>query len=151
MSYAEKTSVSSERTKAEIERMLERYGADQFVSGWERGNRSMIQFRADGRIVRFVVAMPDEQEFVEVRAWGSKSAQRRRAEMIDQETRRRWRALSLVIKAKLEAVSTGITTFETEFLAHIVMPDGQTVADHVLPRIESAYATGKLPALMPGY
>jgi hypothetical protein len=110
----------------------------------------MIQFRADGRIVRFIVAMPDEQEFADLGPWGRKSAERRRAEMIDQETRRRWRSLALVVKAKLEAVSTGIMTFETEFLAHIVMPDGATVAEHVIPKIEEAYATGKFPALMSG-
>ena len=34
MSYAEGTSVPIERSKADIESMLVRYGAEQFVSGW---------------------------------------------------------------------------------------------------------------------
>jgi hypothetical protein len=55
----------------------------------------------------------------------------------------------LVIKAKLEAVASGITTFEDEFLAHIVMPDGQTVATHIKPRIAQAYETGSMQALLP--
>jgi hypothetical protein len=55
----------------------------------------------------------------------------------------------LVIKAKLEAVEGGITTFEDEFLAHIVLPDGQTVAHHVRPRIEAVYSSGEVQALLP--
>ena len=60
-----------------------------------------------------------------------------------------WRALRLVIQAKLEAVEAEITTFEEEFLAHIVLPDGQTVAQHVQPRVESMYREGKMQALLP--
>lgn len=35
MAYAEKTSVSVSRTKADIEDLVQRYGADQFVSGYK--------------------------------------------------------------------------------------------------------------------
>ena len=35
----------------------------------------------------------------------------------------------LVIKAKLEAVEAGVTTFEQEFLANMVLPDKTTVSD----------------------
>ncbi len=59
----------------------------------------------------------------------------------------RW--LALVIKAKLEAVESGITMFEEEFLAHIVLPDGKTAGEHVIPAIESSYQTGKVKALLP--
>ena len=60
-------------------------------------------------------------------------------------------ALALVVKAKLEAVQSGIVGFEDEFMAHIVMPDGKTVAEHARPLIASAYETGKVPALLPGW
>jgi len=60
----------------------------------------------------------------------------------EQACRQKWRALSLVVKAKLEAVESGITTFEDEFLAHIVLPNGQTVGEQALPRVREAYATG---------
>lgn len=52
----------------------------------------------------------------------------------EKATRQRWRALALVIKAKLEAVASGITEFEQEFLAHIVLPDGRTVRGTVARR-----------------
>lgn len=56
-----------------------------------------------------------------------------------QAERQRWRALFLVIKAKLESVESRIATFEEEFLAHIVLPDDRTVADHIVPRIAQVY------------
>lgn len=62
--------------------------------------------------------------------------------------RRRWRALSLSIKAKLETVASGISEFETEFMAYMVLPNGKTVAENILPEIARAYETGKMPKLL---
>jgi DNA (cytosine-5)-methyltransferase 1 len=42
-----------------------------------------------------------------------------------------------------EAVESGISSLEQEFMAWTVMPSGQTVGDKVLPRIAEAYTTGK--------
>ena len=56
--YAESTSVSPEKTKAEIETTLRRYGADGFVSGWD-SNRAFVMFRCKDRSVRFVLNLPD--------------------------------------------------------------------------------------------
>jgi hypothetical protein len=42
--YAANTAVGEDRSKAEIERTLRRYGADQFVSGWEKQG-AVIMFR----------------------------------------------------------------------------------------------------------
>ena len=62
------------------------------------------------------------------------------------EIRRRWRALALAIKAKLEAVATGIASFEDEFLAYTVLPDNTTVGQHVQAEIEAAWKAGHAPA-----
>ncbi len=164
MRFAEKTSVAPEKSRAEIETFLRRYGADQFVSGWDTG-RALIGFRASGRHIRFELLMPDPKapEFRSKRRIHTRSrynpiTQRRETVTVgasgdryEAEVRRRWRALALVIKAKLEAVSTGITTFESEFMAHIVMPDGRTIGQHVTPAIEAAYTSGKVRALLPEF
>ena len=47
----------------------------------------------------------------------------------------------LVIKARLEAVTAGISTIETEFLANIVLPDNTTAGEWMLPQIDRAYRT----------
>lgn len=142
--YAENTQVPVERSRAEIETILRRYGADQFVSGWD-STRAVIGFTAFGRQVRFVLPLPSMDEMPERDGRGSVLKPEARRKKWEQEERRRWRALALAIKAKLEVVETGIATFDDEFLAHIVMPDGRTVGDHVHPAIDSAYATGKMP------
>lgn len=67
----------------------------------------------------------------------------------DQAVRQKWRALALVIKAKLEAVESGITVFDDEFMAHIALPDGQTVGQFMRPQIVKAYETGSMPPLLP--
>lgn len=153
MSFAEGTSVPIERSKAEIESMLIRYGADQFVSGWGE-HEAKIQFRAKGRYVRFVLPIPPKTEKRFTRQARYDWKPRTQGEALkawEGELRRLWRALALVVKAKLEAVQSGIVGFEDEFMAHIVMPDGKTVAEHARPMIASAYESGKVVALLPGW
>ena len=146
--YASKTEVSASKSRAEIERTLTRYGADQFMYGWD-GDKAVIQFRMQNRFVRFIVPLParDSREITHhSRGRRTKQAAQK---AYDQAVRQRWRALALVIKAKLEAVEASISEFEHEFMANIVMPDGQTVADHIVPRIAEAYETGAMPKLLP--
>lgn len=149
--YAEKTSVPSDRSRAEIEKTLARYGADQFMYGWGIGE-AVIAFRADGRNVKFVLPMPDRnaKEFTHTPSRGTRRTESQAAEAFEQAVRQRWRALTLVIKAKLEAVEAGITVFEDEFLAHIMLPDGSTVGQWARPQLAIAYESNKMPALMPG-
>ncbi len=88
-------------------------------------------FEMEERRIRFDVPMPDEEAHPQIH-------------------RQPWRALLLVIKAKLEAVETGITCFDDEFMAHIVLPDGKTVGQFMRPQISVAYDKGTMPPLLPG-
>lgn len=153
MSYAEGTSVPVEKSRAEIEALLRKYGADQFASGWS-GKDAKIQFRAHGRYVRFTLTLPsrEEKRFTHQaqRGWEKRSDKSAR-DLYEKEIRRLWRALALVVKAKLESVDSKIETFEEAFMPHIIMPDGKTVAEHAGPMIEAAYQSGKVQALLPGW
>ena len=146
--YASDTKVSSAQSRQEIERTLERYGADQFMYGWEE-ERAMVGFRASGRQVRFMLTMPDRnnRDFTH-HSRGARTAEAA-AKQFEQAVKQRWRALALVVKAKLEAVEAGITTFDEEFMAHIILPNGQTTADFMVPQIQRAYETGQMPPLLP--
>lgn len=143
MSYASGTTVSAEKSKAEIERILSRYGASAFGYGIDDG-RAVVQFRAHDRFVRFVLNLPDVSEFARDRRGYSRS-QTAQKNAHDQETRRLWRALALAIKAKLEVVESGIASFEEEFAVQIVLPDGTTVGDRLIPEIVEAYKSGEMP------
>jgi len=146
--YAAGTSVPVDRSRVEVERVLVRYGASGFGYSWERrevavnpipayGKKTeirefvMIGFKFKDRSIRLDVPMPTEREA------GSQSR-------MEASTRQRWRALLLVIKAKLEAVESGISTLEHEFLANIVTESGRTIGEIVVPRITEATAAGRL-------
>ena len=147
--YAQNTSVSPDRSKAEIEKTLRRYGADSFMYGWEE-NRALIAFRADGRRVKFVLPMPspNDESFRLTPTGKARSVSAWESEY-DQAIRQRWRALALVIKAKLEAVDTGIVTFDEEFLAHLLLPSGETVGERAMPEYHKILADGgSMPPLL---
>lgn len=148
--YASETSVSCESSRGEIERTLSRYGATSFMYGINP-REAMIGFEANKRQIIFHLPLPDRDsiEFKETRVRRHDRSPEEALKAWEQACQQRWRALALAIKAKLEAVECGITTFEEEFLAHIVLPRGGTVAQYILPRIAEAYETGQLPPLLP--
>lgn len=144
--YAADTSVSVERSRAEIETILRRYKADQF--GYATNMRgATVMFTLAGRHIRFILPLPDPQarEFTHTPAKGLPRTAAEAERAWEQACRQRWRALALVIKAKLEAVAAGITTIEDEFLAHTMLPDGSTVGEWAKPQLAIAYQSGTMP------
>lgn len=149
--YAANTEVSSDRSRAEIETTLRRYGASAFSYGWD-ARAAAIMFEIGQRRMRFRLPLPDpkERRFTHTETRGIERNQAAREAEYDRAVRQSWRALALIIKAKLEAVASGIVTFEEEFLAHVVLPNGATVGEWVRPQLASAYERNELPALLPG-
>lgn len=130
--FAEATKVPIGKTKAEIEELLRKHGAKQTLSGTDTESGNLLcGFTMDGRQVRMTAVTSN----------GKGSA--------EQRERQAWRALLLLVKGKLEIIAMGYTTFENEFLANLVLPNGQTVADDVVPKIAKAYESGKMPNLLP--
>jgi hypothetical protein len=135
--YAAETTVPVGKSKAAIEQMLREHGATEFASGWDPTHDRM-QFRLFDRTIRFTLPRPDPtaRTFTHDRR-GFRRATGTITKAVEQAERQRWRALYLVIRAKLEAVETGIAVFEQEFLAFVVMGDGLTIGDVLVPRIQS--------------
>lgn len=153
--YAASTDVPADRSRAEIEKAVRRYGGRRFMYGWEEdGNtpRAVVAFVIDERQVRFLLPMPNSQsrEFTHTPARKNLRSDAEREKAYEQAVRSRWRSLGLVIRAKLEAVAAGIVTFEDEFMAHLVLPEGDTVADRMRPVLAQTFAEGRTPpALLP--
>ena len=121
MPYADKTRVPVQRSKNELEALLRRRGAQGFAAAWDQTS-DRIEFLREGIRIRFVLPRATKR---------SPTAQ-------EQHDRQRWRALILVIKAKLEAVDSGIAVFEEEFLANIVDErSDRTVGQFLVPRIQA--------------
>lgn len=132
MVYAARTDIPADRSRADIEKTLAKYGATRFAYATE-ANRATIMFEAKDRRLRFDLPLP-----VGVTSHD------------DQLRRSRWRALLLCIKAKLEAVDSKIETFEEAFLAHVVLQDGGTVYEHTREPIALSYSGASMQPLLPG-
>jgi len=149
--FAKETTVSTEKSRAEIEMTLRRYGASEFHSGW-KAEAAMIAFRLGDLFIRFTLPLPknSERRFTHKKDRYGRDVKRGEQQAIqewEQEIRQRWRALGLVIKAKLEAVECGISSVEQEFLAFIVMPNELTVGEWMLDVALSAIRAGEMPQL----
>lgn len=137
--YAEGTSVPVERSQAEINKVLTKFGADQLAQASSASPPAVLMgFRVKGRLIRFHLPMPVEKEF--------KGTPLQIEKLFAGECRRRWRALLLVLKAKLEAVDSGITTFEQEFYAHTVLPGGMTIYESTHKQVNLSLESGKPPS-----
>lgn len=145
MSYAEGTSVSIERSQMEVAGMIRKYGAQSFGTGWQAGF-ALVTFNAHERQIRFVLPVADNWQQFKSTPGGRARTERDAKTAMEKENMRRWRALALAIKAKLEVVETGIASFEHEFGMNIVLPDGTTVGERVLREVAVAYELGKVPA-----
>jgi hypothetical protein len=131
--FAAQTRVGADQTRTEIERTLSRYGAVAFGYMAVEG-QAIIAFKCAERHIKITVPLPTGDD-----------------ERGKQEARQRWRALLLVIKAKLESVESGIETLEEAFYANIVMPDGKTVYEATHKHVAVAYETGRVTKLLPDY
>jgi hypothetical protein len=124
---------------------LARYGADRF--GYMSGpDEALIAFEMNGRRYAFRLPMPT-RESVALTPMGKQRSLSAIDEALAQEQRQRWRALLLIIKAKLEAVDSGIVSLEDEFLAQTVLHTGQTVGDYIKPQLAAIYKGENVPLL----
>ncbi|WP_430912864.1 hypothetical protein [Methylobacterium sp. sgz302541] len=152
--FAADTSVSTDRSIAEIRATVRRYGASEFAH-MESDAQAAITFTMHGRRIMFRLAMPDptDRAFTQTERGKARSVSVAEAAW-EQACRSRWRALALVIKAKLEAVEVGIVVFEDEFLANTVAPGtsitfGEAVRESMAIAHRDKAATPLLPFLKP--
>jgi hypothetical protein len=149
VAYAATTDVPVERSKAQIEALLTKYGAQGYHTGWQAATADdpgwdAVEFMWKGKVIRFRVPRPSPKKpDGKSQPWAMdrygfmlKDAQLQK--VVEQQNRSRWRVLFLVIKAKLEAVEAGVSIFEDEFLSFIVTGSGRTVGEILLPRLEAA-------------
>lgn len=117
---------------------------------WQ-GRAALILFEYNGKRIKFLLDLPsrDDKSIKYTPERGTVRGKEAQDKAYEQAVRQKWRALALVIKAKLEAVESGISVFEEEFMANIVLPNGQTTAEYILPQINEAYRLGEMPPMLP--
>ena len=138
-------------TLPEIERTLQRYGAQAFMYGWDAG-RAVIGFEIANRRYRIQLPLPDRNapEFTRTPARNTRRTASAAQAAWEQATRQRWRALALWIKAVLEAAEAGIVTVDEALQPFIVLPDGRTVGEWLAPQLRAVYQSHRMPPLLPG-
>lgn len=153
MAYAEGTSVPVSRSREELHYMLERVGCDEVGYAAGTNGRARVAFKVKGLMFAMLVEIPDESTFTRT----SKDPRRARIRTPEQrrdawlaEERRRWRAMVLIVKAKLEAIASGVSTFEGEFMANVVMANGRLLGEEMVPRLGELVKSGCVPSLMLG-
>jgi hypothetical protein len=145
--YAKGTTVSVDQSKAEIKRLLKKYGADAFGE-MEDASGGSIVCRIAGRNLKFHISNPpDNLDRFKFTPTGKRRTEAARKTALEAEIRQKWRILKITIQAKMEAVIAEISDIESEFMANILLPDGRTVAETMNPQIDNAYNGGILPRL----
>lgn len=133
------------------------FSGSGYASRYQRAAGFLIKcwqghgFTMAGRQIRFILPLPERQakEYWYTPGRGQRRTDEAAHAAWEQACRARWRALYLIIKAKLEAVEAGISTVEREFLYDIVLPDGRTAGEWMVPQITEAYETGRMPDMLP--
>jgi len=130
MAYAKNTTVPVDRSLGAIKDTLKRYGAEGFLHA-EQGGKSILRFTYRGICLGFEMLTAESDE------------------MDAKEERRRWRVLLLLIKAKLEVIDSGVSTFEEQFFSDIIMPGGVRIGSQAKQQITKMLETGKPVNLLP--
>jgi len=147
--YAAGTKVTSNRSREEIERLLNRFGAGQFgyISDTDAG-MAHIMFVYSNMRFRMSVDLPTRQE-LSLTPKGRPKKQSQIDIEWEKEIKRRWRSLTLLVKAKLVAVEDGITSIEQEFLPYLMWGDGRTTTQQLAGKIAQIAESGETPRLLP--
>lgn len=152
--FAQNTAVPVERSKREIETMLYKRGARNFLTGVFQG-RAVVTFelpvQAEGVWrVQFELLLRTAEDF----AFRTRNGRKVKATSLQveqdvaQAEKQSWRALALAIKARLVSVEMGVETMQEAFLAHIVVPGGKRFYTHAVAQLSEAYAGNPLPPLL---
>lgn len=148
--YASNTKITPDETMIGIRELLKRYECRK-ITTIEDEDYFGIAFMRGNRSIRFVVPMPSKDD---MRAHKTHGNQNRiyddgfSPEKYEQLVRERWRSAYLVIKGKLEAVESGIESFDSAFMGQLVLPSGQTMVQVVTPYLDTEYAEGNMPQFL---
>jgi len=140
--YAWGTTVPAENSKAQIEQLLDAHGATEFAV-YRSAKVTLVIYRLRGFMVRHKVPLPLKAELPPARR---KRTKQEIESLLAGENRRRWRALLLIIKGRLEiAVGGDDNAYMAQFLSDTLLPDGQTVAESFMPKLWLSYNDGHMP------
>ncbi len=129
------TAIRPEKSQADITRELDRYGIYE-VQHTNQKDRFSVAFRVELKempiplMVRIDVPYNKEKDKEDNNGW--------------KRQRVLYRVLFYYTKALLNTWDSGLKTFTEIFMPHLVMPNGGTLEQMLLPKIEKAITEGKI-------
>jgi len=140
MTYAAGTTVSVENSRAEVERLLRKRGARQTTIGADEDKGiAHVLFVLDGHTIRLELPLPQWSAFEKkdptppgAWQWSDSRRAKWRTDQWEQAQKERWRAVVLLLKAKLELIALGVSTIEREFLADLILPGQRETVGRLL-------------------
>lgn len=147
--YARNTVVSVAKSRAEIDKCLRDFGANQlqWSDDFESGRASLrFLWRSDGidYMARFDITVPTEEELRRmpecIDGRTGAVSENRLAKALDRRGMVEHRELALFIKAAFVAVEAELIQAEQVFLPFLEGADGVTVSERVLPRMRTLLA-----------
>lgn len=153
--YAASTSVTVQKSRAQIEKLLQRWGCDglRWTNLYGAGTVT-IEFTWEheerGYLARFTIKVPNDDQLRSEACHGStgRYLQTKFDNLTEHRGRQEHRALGLLLKAAFVAIEEGILDAETFFLPYLVGSDGRTVAEVALPRLGLLLGEGGASALL---
>lgn len=140
MSY-ENTSVPVSKSQEGIRKLLLENSASgiAFVSQSEpssEGFEAMIPIDGKTYRIRIVATVRKIEKKARRRRYGAPA--KSQIEVQEGENRRVWRVLFYHLKSVYEATNTGVMEFRELMLPYVVVKDGRTIAQHILPQLDKA-------------
>jgi len=149
--YAAETTVSVEKSLAELRQILKRYESSGFAYLEDGENQcETVAWKMGGRPYRITISVP---HYASNECWFTDTGKRRTEAQAKayagQIHRQRWRAVVLVVKAMLEGGEAMGFDPEQLMIPYLVLTDGRTLAElapeHV-PQIQARGWVGLLGA-----
>jgi hypothetical protein len=137
--YAEGTEVPVSKSKVELDTLLSKCGAtSRGILADDEHGQAIIAFALAGGRYRLTVPLPRLGDFPKSgqaprdwAAWPDAKQAEWRYRRWEQASRERWRAVILLIKAKLQIVQMGLSSAAHEFMGDLILSNGQTVSELV--------------------
>jgi hypothetical protein len=133
--YAHGTTVTVASSRGEITGILAKHGVER--QAWaSEPEGDTLQFELDGHVYRLKIVRPTAQTLWEQWKEDGKGPITLKYlpndDQVNAEWRRRWRAIVLLLKAKLEFADGDTTTVARELLPYAVLKDGRTLEDAIM-------------------
>jgi len=148
--YAAQTTVSVAKSKGELEGLLRKYGADNTLVGESAAQGlAFAAFTMRGRSVKLTLPLPKREDFTTrmLRGRKQKADKAWQDKAWEQACRQRWRALVLMLKAKLEFVELIPDAFDYTFMSDFVLPNshGRTIGEEMAAQLDNLETVPLLP------